>query len=289
MKNKSLKILALILAVGLAAAVVACMLTGMVKAPTITEHDFQYSVTYKLDGETKTLNGVYRCNFADTGKGSAPLYRYYEGTYLTKTSEYHPAAYTIAEKDGLELCIVTIFSDRYLMNDADGETIIYEPYLAVMDREGMEYTEEEYLGKFDAELVSWQLPEPVVNSFVFVGFSHLYDGSMVAMLIVGLLVILACMIVMKRDKTVPYKGLDKVSVVLNVILAVVAIPFLTVVIWLSQVAMSTTAWNFQVMLCVPAITAFSIAASLSLRRKGFTKAGFFIQFVGPVLFGLLVL
>ena len=35
-----------------------------------------------------------------------------------------------------------------------------------------------------------------------------------------------------------------------------------------------------------AITVFSIAASVSLRRKGFTKTGFFIQFVGVLLFAI---
>ena len=286
MKTKSLKIFAIIIFIGIIAAIVACMLTGMVKGPAITEQDFHYSVTYQLDGETKTLDGVYRFNFSHTGSGSSPLERYYEGTYLTKTSEYHPAAYTIAEKDGLELCIVTIFSDRYLMNDADGVTIVYDPYLAVMDNEGIEYTEEEYLEKFDAELISWQLPEPVENSFVFVGFSHLHDGSMVAMLMVGALVILACMIFIKREKTVPLKGMDKVSAAFNVLIAVLVIPFMTVVTWLSQITMSTENWGFQVMLCIPAFTAFSIAASLSLRRRGFAKTGFFIQFIGPALFAI---
>ena len=40
----------------------------------------------------------------------------------------------------------------------------------------------------------------------------------------------------------------------------------------------------QILLCTPAITAFTVAASIALRRNGFTKTGFFIQFAGPVLF-----
>ena len=89
---------AIILAIGLILCVVASMLTGIVKVPAITEHDFPYSVTYTLNGETQTFEGVYRCRFISTGEGTDPLERYYEGSYLKLTSEYHPAAYTIAQR-----------------------------------------------------------------------------------------------------------------------------------------------------------------------------------------------
>ena len=292
MKNKNLKIPTILIAIGLLAAIVACILTCMVREPAITEHDFHYSVTYRLDGETKILEGVYNCRFDSVGQGTDPLRRYYTGTYLTQTSEYHPAAYTIAEKDGLELCIITVFMDRYLMGDASGDPVnalIHEPYLAVMDRDGVEYIEEAYLGKFDAELVSWELPAPVDNTFVFAGFSNLHDGSMIAMLIVGVLVIVACMIFVKRDKTVPYKALDKISAVFNVLMTVAVIPFVTIVTIFSQIVMSGSEWYYQLMLCIPAVSAFTVAASLSLRRKGRSKAGFFVQFAGPALFAMLML
>lgn len=291
MKLKSLKIPAYIIAIGLVLSLVACLLTGMIKEPVITEHDFNYTVTYTLNGETQTLEGVYRCRFVSTGEGTEPLERYYEGFFISNPSEAHPAAHTIAEMDGLELCVASTFSNKYLMGDTKGvpeATFLYDPYLVVIDQEGYEYDISEFPGKFDAELVSWEQPEPVVNSFDFVGFSHLHDGSMLAMLIVGILVILACMIFVKRDKTVPYKVLDKVSIVLNYIIVLAGIPFAALVVWLMQIYVGGEELVYQVDLCVPAITAFTIAASLSLRRKGFTKSGFFIQFVGPVLFALLI-
>ena len=91
MMNKSLKFPVIILAIGLVLAVLACMLTGMVKEPVVTQQDFNYTVTYQLDGETKTLEGVYNVRFVSTGKGIAPLERYYEGTYPTNPSESHSA------------------------------------------------------------------------------------------------------------------------------------------------------------------------------------------------------
>lgn len=287
MKNNKLRIPATIIAIGLIAALLVSMLTGITKVPTITEHDFTHSVTYKLNGETKTLEGVYRVRFTSTGKGTDPLDRHYEGTYLTNPAEFHPAAYTIAEQDGLELCIITIHSNKYLMGDTKGEpeaTFITDPYLAVIDQEGYEYDDAEMLGKFDAELISWEHPEPIENSFVFAGFSGLHDISMIAMLLVGILVIIACLVLVKRDKAVPYKALDKIGVIFNYVIVFAAIPFLTFAALISQIVVSGSELSYQILLCAPAVAAFSIAASLSLRRKGFTKAGFFIQFVGLALF-----
>ena len=292
MNNKSLKFPAIIISIGLIVAVVVSLLTGMVKEPAVVEHDFYHTVTYKLDGEIQTLEGVYRVQFSSTGKGIDPIERYYRGYYLTNPSEEHSSAYTIAEKDGLELCIITIFSDEYLMGDTKGvpeATFRYDPYLAIIDSEGFEYDVMEKEGMFDVELVSWEQPEPIENDFVFVGFSKLHDTSMIAMLIVGLLVLIACMIFVKRDKSVPYKALDKISLVLNYIAVLAAIPFMTVIAALMQIYVSGDEFVYQVELCVPAITAFTVAASVALRRKGYTKTGLFIQFVGPVLFALMII
>ena len=286
MKQKSLRTTAVILAVGFLLAIAACLLTGIVKVPVITEHDFSFAVTYRLDGETKTLDGVYRCCFQSTGTGDEPQERYYSGKHLSNPSEEHPAEYTIAQKDDLELCIVTYFSDPCLMGDADGRTFCFEPYLAVFDRDRVEYTDEETLSRFDAEITDWVSPEPIANSFRFVGFSKLHDMSMFAMLAVGILTMLACIILVKRDKNVPYNALDKVSIVLNILICLAAIPFMTFTIVLMQIVVSVDDPAYQIALCVPAITAFTLAASVALRRVRFAKTGFFLQFVGPVLFVL---
>ena len=107
---------------------------------------------------------------------------------------------------------------------------------------------------------------------------------MLAMLAVGLLVIVACMIFVKRDKSVTYKLLDKLSIALNCVVCFVALPFITFTTTLLQITMSGDDLMYQIFLCIPALTAFAVAASVSLRRKGFTKTGFIVQFIGPVLF-----
>ena len=128
MKNKTLKIPAIILIVGFIAAIAAYLLTGIIKTPIITEQDFNYSVTYKLNGETQIYEGVYRCRFEFVGEGIDPLERYYEGDYLSNPDDGYSAAYTIAKKDGLKLCIVNIFSNEYLMGDGE-EGFLDDPYL----------------------------------------------------------------------------------------------------------------------------------------------------------------
>ena len=92
------------------------------------------------------------------------------------------------------------------------------------------------------------------------------------------------MIFAKRDPDVRYKVLDKLSIVVNFLICFSVIPFLTTAIFLFPLVIDSGSLMYQIYLCIPALTAFTIAASVALRRKGFTKSGFFVQFVFPVLF-----
>lgn len=107
---------------------------------------------------------------------------------------------------------------------------------------------------------------------------------MLTMLLAGVLTIIACMILVKKEHSIEYKALDKLSTVFNFVIGLAAIPFMTVCIWLFPLTMDAASFAYQVCLCLPAITAFTIAASIALRRKGFTKSGFLMQLVCPVLF-----
>ena len=134
MKTNSLRIPFIILVIGLVLSVIAYLLSSVIMVPTITEHDFNFKVTYNLNGETQIIEGVYRSHFEGSGEGISPLERYYYGTVLTNESETHPLEYTIDKKDGLELRIVLCFSDDYLMGDVEEEDERFDPYLAVYDK-----------------------------------------------------------------------------------------------------------------------------------------------------------
>ena len=287
MKTKALKRPALILVIGLVLALAASLFTNAIFAPAVTEKDFPFTVTYQLNGETKTLEGIYTCRYDGYSEGANPRDRYYSGEFTVDGATNQSHTYTIAEKDGWELYIVMLFNNSYLMGDTKNEgyvPFLEAPYLEAVDHEGYPMDETAMASVFAAEIVSWEYPEPVENTFAFSGFSILHAGSMVAMLAAGLLTMLACMIFVKRDKTMPYKALDKISVVLNFVIVLVAIPFITVTTALLPITMSAESFLYQLFLCVPAVTAFTVAASIALRRNGYRKAGFFVQFAGPVLF-----
>lgn len=288
MKNNSLRIPVLILTLGLIAAVAAHFLTSMIKHPVIGEHDFDFSVTYNLDGETKILEGVYRCRFEGMSQGIDPLERIYSGMYLTDGSGKTDSTFPIAEKDGMELGLVVIFSDAYLMGDEDGSHH-FDPYLVVTDRDNIVYDDPEMLAKFDAQIIGWEYPQSLENTFVFSGFSEIHSESMFAMLLVGILVLGACLLLVRKDQAVDYKPLDRISIVLNFLVGLLALPIITLCVWFVQAFKIGADWVYQANLVLPAITVFSIAASVSLRRKGFTKTGFFIQFTGPLLFVVLII
>ena len=287
MKMNNLRIPALILAIGLVLSLVACLFANVIMTPTVTEHDFHYSVTCQLCGETKTLEGIYKCTYEGFGQGEDPRDRYYTGEYFVGGQATGSHVYTIAEKDGAELYIVTLLNDCYLMNDKkdmDYRPFLEEPYLEAVDKEGYPYDETNMPSEFAAEIVSWEYPEPIENKFVFGGFAMMHAGSMVVMLVVGLLTILACVIFVKKDKSLAYNVLDTFSIVLNFAVCILAIPFITFTSAFFQLTMNTDSVSYQVYMLIPAITAFTVAASVALRRKGFRKTGFFIQLVGPVIY-----
>ena len=284
---KSLKLPALILAIGLVLTLVVCLFANRIMTPAITEHAFPYSVTYKLNGETKTLEGVYKCTYEGFGEGENPRDRYYTGEFIVDGQSTLAHTYTIAQKDGAELYIVTLFNDCYLMNDTKDEdyrSFLEEPYLEALDKEGYPYDETTMPSEFAAEIVGWEYPEPIENEFTFGGFALMHTGSMVAMVVVGLLMIVACIIFVRKDKTLRYNVLDILSIVLNCAVCILAIPFIIFTTAFFQLTMNTDEILYQIYLCIPVFTAFTVAASIALRRKGFRKTGFFIQFIGPIFY-----
>ena len=283
MNIQKMKLPIIIIAIGLIVAVAACIFTSIMKEPTIKDHAFDYSVTYRVDGEVRTHKGSYQCRFTGYDGHDDPTLRLYDGVHKIDGNVSESSWFTVAHKDGVELSLRINLDASYLMGDPDKYEYVEgnkAPYLEANDAEGYSIEISEV---FDAEIISWEFPEPIENSFEFVGFSRLYAVSMLVMLLVGVLTILVCVIFVKKNADVSYKSLDKLSLVANVFIGIVAIPFITVVIFFFPLVMESVSLMYQIYLCVPALTAFAIAASVSLRRKGFTMSGFFVQFVFPVL------
>ena len=287
MKNKSFKLPIIIIAIGIIIAIAASLLVSIRKTPTVTNQDFDFSITYKLDGETKTINGVYSSRFTGFGgNGIDPLCRYYEGTYKVEGEDDGDRCFTIAEKDGYKLYIVALLNDYYLMGDKENES--YDSYtegptLEAEDKDGNQYGETEIPDIFDAEIVSFEYPEPIENTFSFAGFSGLSATNTGVMTLVGILTLILCMIFVRKGDSIEYRALDKIGIVLNFAAMLFALPFIYITAIFIQAFQMGPDWIYQAYLCVPQIIPFSIAASLSLRRKGFRKSGFFIQFLAPAI------
>ena len=284
MKNSSMKLPIIILVIGLILAIVSCFLTGIIKEPTIREHYFDYSVTYRIDGEVKTFEGVFRCSFKGHDRHDDPTLRLYDGVHVKDETVQESIWFTVAQREDVELMMAVGLDAAYLMGDPDKYEYVHgndDPYLEAIDAEGYAVEVSE---KFDAEIISWEYPEPIENTFRFSGFSRLYAISMLVMLLIAFLTVLACLIFVRKDFDVNYKAFDILSIIANFVITFMAIPFLTIVIFLFPLTMDAESLLYQIYLCIPALTAFTLAASIALRRKGFAKSGFFVQLVCPVLF-----
>lgn len=284
MNIKNMKLQIIILVIGLILAVASCFLTGIMKEPVIKEHEFDYSVTYKLDGEVKTYEGGFKCRFDGYDGHDDPTHREYVGVHTKNGKALDSFWFTVAQKDGVELSIVADLDVAYLMGDPDEYEYVSgneEPYIEAIDQEGYGVEVSDF---FDAEIISWEYPEPIENSFEFVGFSRLYAASMFAMLFVGVLTIIVCIIFVRRNHDISYNVLDKLSIALNFIIGFAVLPFITVVVAFLPITMDAESLLYQIYLCIPAMTAFTIAVSVVLRRKGLTKSGLLAQLACPALF-----
>jgi hypothetical protein len=105
---------------------------------------------------------------------------------------------------------------------------------------------------------------------------------------IAIVALLLCLICVKRDREQTVKPEDKIGVVLNLLVAAVAFPFILIVSAFSEILGETSVMQ-QLLYLTPALTVAGLSASVVLRRRGYSPASFLIQFVGPVLFLLTVL
>jgi hypothetical protein len=174
-------------------------------------------------------------------------------------------------------------------NNDSYEPNVGGPTLEAEDEDGNQYDEEDLPDVFDAEIVSYEYPEPIKNTFSFKSFSGLHDASMGVMILVGVLTLILCLIFAKKADGVKYGVLDVIGIILNCGAMFFVLPIISIAAIFIQAYPTGPDWIYQAYLCVPPIIPFTVAASLSLRRKGFTKLGFFIQFLAPVIEVILII
>ena len=294
MKTKKL-FLPTILLVGLlvAYAILTVILCYNTK-PAVSEGEFPFSITYEYLGETKTISGVYSCKF----EGSQTVFREHD-RYWSGEITYTEGDYFVFQEEMKTLAVQPYMLAGYFMGDPLHSDIyqVYglegpEPYAEYYDYENeisiTDFDKDEELAAIGFRFVDYSYAQPIENSFSFSGVEYEADNIIffVALMLVFLLV---CIIFVRKDKEYKYSYLDKSCIIVNFIVGIIAVPFISLICTMFGLVGSGYEWIDQCIYNIPSFTILCLALSIIFRRKGYRKTGFFVQFGGILAFVLILL
>ena len=289
MNQKNLKKAKIILVVYLAATLALLLLGYSVQSPKIAQQEFPFTITYSYQGQTETISDVYVVEYVRTEKYIGEDAIGWFG-YIKDHNRLELDWYTIDEEDGRTFSINLNLVPGYLMGDPAYSVPDSYPTLESYyydGTNGIVVTDPAELEQMGFYLISWEYPEAIENKFSFGGISLSSQGTMLTAAI-AVVALLACIILIKRDREIAYGVLDKISIVLNFLIILVAFPLILAISALSELVADASAGQ-QILYLAPALTAAGVAASVTLRRCGFRKISFFLQFVGFAAFAMICL
>jgi hypothetical protein len=289
MNTKNFKKAKLILVVYLIATLSLLFLGYSVQKPRVARQEFPFSISYSYQGETKTISDVYVGEYARGAKylGDDAVAWY---GYIKDHDRLESDFYRLAEVNGKAFSINLNIEPGYLMGDPKHAVSVCQPTGVCHQFDGtnnIAVTDPAELAELGFSIVSWEYPTPIENSFSFGGIS-LSSEATIYTAAIAVLALLACMILIKKDKELTYGTLDKISILLNILVIVIGFPFILIVSSLSEILAEVSPIQ-QLLYFSPALTVIGIAASVTLRRMGHKNLGFLIQFAGPAVFALSVL
>lgn len=287
MKNKKLFIPTIILIAAILASATYMVISSIAKKPTTTEGEFLFSITYELDGETVTINDVYRARFVKNDGFANTKSRMYVGEIGNRGE--NNTIYILKEDENTCVELRTNFYPDYLMGDPEYDYFdeeAFEPQIYYYDAEEQEYSDEETLLAQGIKLIGFEYPTPIENSLVFSHISYLSSAVVLPTLIIALLALVAIIIFVKKDKELKYKAIDIVSLVLNFVIGFALIPYISIAAMLIDINGGGPDFYYQVFYFFPLIFVLCIAASIALRRKGYGVKALVTELVGPVVFAL---
>ena len=289
MNAKNLKKAKIILVVCLIAMLALLLLGYSVRSPKIAQQEFPFSITYSYLGETKTISGTFVGEYVRKAKYLGDDSVAWYGS-IKDHDRLESDFYRIGEIDGRAFAINLNMEPGYLMGDPQFTGSACQPTAVYQSFDGTnetEITDPAELEKLGFRLISWEYAEPIGNSFSFGGISLSSEASFYTAAI-AIAALLACMVLIKKDREIVYRKLDKVSTVLNFLIVIVAFPFIFMVSALSEIVADVSLWQ-QILYATPTLTVLGVAASVALRRCGYGKRSLFIQFAGPILFVIEIL
>lgn len=136
--------------------------------PEITYAEFPFEIVYEIDGQIKTVNDIYVCEYDGIGMNEGVgKYRKWKG-YIKSSGKEE----LILLEDGNLKLACSLGGPKYYMSDPDLANEDYTPFIfyiespnevggtttGVMDIEPL-------LEQYKIKLISWKLSEPIQNSF----------------------------------------------------------------------------------------------------------------------------
>ncbi len=294
MKTKKLFLPAILLVGLLVAYAILTVILCYNTKPAVSEGEFPFSITYEYLGETKTISGVYSCKF----EGSQTVFREHD-RYWSGEITYTEGDYFVFQEEMKTLAVQPYMIAGYFMGDPLHSDIyqVYglegpEPYAEYYDYENeisiTDFDKDEELAAIGFRFVDYSYAQPIENSFSFSGVEYEADNIIffVALMLVFLLV---CIIFVRKDKEYKYSYLDKSCIIVNFIVGIIAVPFISLICTMFGLVGSGYEWIDQCIYNIPSFTILCLALSVMLRRKGYSKQGFFVQFGGILAFVLMLL
>lgn len=283
MKNKKLLLPAVILVVAVLAIAAFSVISSIAKKPTVTSGEFPFSITYELDGQTVTINDVYKVRYDGNDGYADSKSRVWVGE-IGNMGEGN-TLYTLKQNGNSRIELSTNFYADYLMDDAEYDYFeVFEPQLYYYDAEENEYTDEETLLAQGVKLISFEYPAPIQNTLVFSHISYFSGAVVTPTVFIALLAIIAVIAFVKKENELQYQGVDKVSTILNFIVGFVVLPFATLAASLIDINGGHPEFYYQIFYFIPAFIALCVAASVILRRKGYGKPALYTCLAGPAVF-----
>lgn len=289
MKNKKLFLPTVILIAAVLSIALCSVLMSIAKKPTVTEGEFPFSITYELDGETVTINDVYKTRYTGNDGYADTLTRIYVGE-IGKMGEGN-TWYTLKtdETGRIEMC-TNLYAD-YMMGDPEYDYFddeAFEPQIFYYDLEEQEYSDEATLAAHGVKLVSFEYPEPIENSFEFSHISYFSSVVSLPAEIIAILALIAVIIFVKKEKEFKYGAMYIVSVSLDCVIGLTLIPFLVVVAMFVDINGGSPELYHQMMYFLPAFCILCTAASVALLRKKYYKSAIVAELIGPAVFAVYI-
>ena len=293
MKIKKLRLSALILLGAILAMVAVSILLNIAKKPTVTEASFDFSVTYEIGGVQTTISGVYRVSFVGHDGDADTKTCIYSGNIDGKGEEDEDTSYVLSDTADGMLVLCTNLEGGYLMGDPkyrhyfDEES--FTPTLVYYVADGGMYAEpEEIMDLLGARIVDFAYPEQIENNFVFSHISIMNSIVVAPTTGIGFLALILILIFVKKESGAKYGTVDYISIALNLLIALVAIPIMMLVCTLLDLGGGSSAFWPQACYFGATIASLFRASSVALRRSGFGKTGLVTQLLGPAFFVVLL-